>query len=114
MKQLFAIIAAGVIAFIPSAYADSTSLILVSGHSMEPTYRDGTYLFTNNTYPFADLKTNDIITFHSKTGYEVVHRIIDIKEYEDGSMKVLTVGDNPIDQYEEWVHEDQYIGKVTS
>ena len=93
--------------------ANATSLVQVNGESMLPTYKPGQLLFTDST-PFGQLKVGDVITFQSERqpGTEIVHRIVDSTEYEDGSVTFETVGDNPQGRWFEDVSESMYLGKV--
>lgn len=95
-----------------------TGIVQVDGHSMEPTFNDESLVFTCDAIhcPFEDVKEGDIISFHSEKqeGVDILHRVYEVNHYEDGSMNVETVGDNPERPFYETVNDDMYIGKVVN
>lgn len=71
----------------PAAYGGSTSLVVVSGTSMEPTYHTGDVLLMRKTTP----KVGDVIAFTVPDGDgEIVHRVVE--QRSDGTF--MTRGDN--------------------
>ncbi len=76
----------------PAALGGSMNLVVVQGHSMEPTYQLGDAVIVKDN---ADLQVGDIIVFRIPAdepggGMEVIHRIHSVRE--DGSFE--TQGDN--------------------
>lgn len=71
----------------PAAYGGATSIVVVSGTSMEPTYHTGDVLLVRKTEP----QVGDVIAFTVPDGEgEIVHRVIERRS--DGTF--LTRGDN--------------------
>ncbi|GFR11511.1 signal peptidase complex catalytic subunit SEC11A [Trichonephila clavata] len=95
-------------------------ITFMSTDGMEPALRKGDITFATN-YKEDALNVGDIILFDVK-GREIpiVHRIIQIQTKHDGSLQMLTKGDNrPQDDRDlfyapgqMWVEEKDVIGKV--
>jgi signal peptidase I len=85
----------------------------VMSESMLPTLQVGQRGLYNQSVAFADLQENDIIVFDCD-GLNVSHRIVNIKDFEDGSRAVETKGDNNTGQLdcENKIPESRYIAKV--
>ncbi len=71
-------------------------LYVVESGSMSPTLKVGSVILSKEPEDAAALKIGDIVTFRSNVGDTVTHRIIDVIELEDGTVKYQTKGDNPI------------------
>lgn len=73
--------------------SESPIVVVLSG-SMEPAFHRGDLLFLTN-YREDPIKVGDIVVFRVE-GREIpiVHRVIKLHEKEDGSVKILTKGDN--------------------
>jgi len=73
--------------------SESPIVVVLSG-SMEPAFYRGDLLFLTN-YKDDPLKAGDIVVFKIEgRDIPIVHRIIKLHEKEDGSVKILTKGDN--------------------
>ena len=88
----FALILAGAIHFWPATLGGSTRLVVVQGHSMEPTFHLGDLIIVRDNH---QPHVGDVIVFHIPKGEPaasmlVVHRVIALRP--DGSY--LTRGDN--------------------
>lgn len=72
---------------------ESPIVVVLSG-SMEPAFHRGDLLFLNNDVR-EDYKVGDIVVFKID-GREIpiVHRILKLHEKENGTVKILTKGDN--------------------
>lgn len=67
--------------------------LLFSG-SMEPAFHRGDLLFLTN-YQEDPIKVGDIVVFKvDGRDIPIVHRVLKLHEKEDGSLKILTKGDN--------------------
>ncbi|XP_015792980.1 signal peptidase complex catalytic subunit SEC11A [Tetranychus urticae] len=73
--------------------SESPIVVVLSG-SMEPAFHRGDLLFLTN-YREDPIKVGDIVVFRVE-GREIpiVHRVLKLHEKEDGSVKILTKGDN--------------------
>ncbi|XP_074599423.1 signal peptidase complex catalytic subunit SEC11 homolog C twr [Brevipalpus obovatus] len=73
--------------------SESPIVVVLSG-SMEPAFHRGDLLFLTN-YREDPIKVGDIVVFRVE-GREIpiVHRVIKLHEKENGSVKILTKGDN--------------------
>ncbi len=83
----------------------------ISGHSMEPTFKNGdkilaTYIF----YLFKSPQINDIVVFKDKENKIFVKRIIDVK-----NNRYIVLGDNKKDSLDSGnfggIQRDQILGK---
>jgi signal peptidase len=63
---------------------------------MAPTLNIGTVILSREAKDAADLDLNTIITFKTKEGEVVTHRIIEIVPDEEGNIRYRTKGDNPL------------------
>ena len=71
----------------PASYGGATTLVVVSGSSMEPTYHTGDVLLMRETQP----EVGDVIAFRVPgDNGEIVHRVVERRA--DGTL--LTQGDN--------------------
>ena len=98
---------AGVVYLWPATLGGSTRLIVVSGHSMEPTYDFGDIVVARGS---GDAAVGDVVVFAVPDGVGegilVIHRVIDI----DDAGFVVTQGDNR-DQPDEWqLTQDDIVG----
>jgi signal peptidase len=71
-------------------------LYIVKTGSMAPTLNIGTVILSREAKDAADLDLNTIITFKTKEGEVVTHRIIEIVPDEEGNIRYRTKGDNPL------------------
>ena len=101
-----AVIAA--VAFLwPATLGGSTRLIVVSGHSMEPTYDYGDIVVARDS---GDARVGDVVVFAVPEGVGegilVIHRVIEI----DDAGFLVTQGDNR-DRPDEWqLTQDDIVG----
>ncbi|KAH7640807.1 signal peptidase complex catalytic subunit SEC11 homolog C twr [Dermatophagoides farinae] len=73
--------------------SESPIVVVLSG-SMEPAFHRGDLLFLTN-YKEDPIRVGDIVVFKIKgRDIPIVHRVITLHEKEDGSVKILTKGDN--------------------
>lgn len=70
-------------------------LYVIETGSMEPTLKVGSIILTKVPKDAAKLKKDDIVTFRTKSGSVVTHRIIEVIAGEDGNPQYRTKGDNP-------------------
>lgn len=87
------LILAGILAVIwPVRFGGSTSFMIVSGHSMEPTYHTGDLVVTKArpTYRIGEIVVYRVPGDGAAAGREVVHRLFKVQP--DG--KLLAKGDN--------------------
>lgn len=87
----WAIVATVVVVAWPAQLGGNLSLVVVSGHSMDGTYRSGDLLFA---WPAAEYAAGDVVVYRvpggePASGLRVVHRIVDV---QDG--RFTTQGDN--------------------
>lgn len=87
--------------------------IAIMSHSMVPTFSRGAMVISVkiNIDDLHELQKGDILHYKAKNG-EVIHRIIDIKEDENGKLIFQTQGDNNNAPDDNWVNEEQVIGTV--
>lgn len=87
--------------------------VAVMSYSMVPTFSRGAVIISQKVK--ADdankLKIGDILHYKSENG-DVIHRIVDIKENEDGKLIFQTKGDNNGTSDSNWVETGQIIGIV--
>jgi signal peptidase I len=96
---------------------DGTNPIPIISKSMLPHFQVGEYAIMNFTIPFESIEEGDIIVFdcNEETDNNIMHRVIEVKEYEDGSTALETVGDyNDGEQFncEKKISHEEYIGKI--
>jgi signal peptidase len=85
--MLLAVLACGAWFLWPSQFGGSTSLVVVSGPSMQPTFHDGDVLVIRKRTP----APGDVIVFTvPERNGQIVHRVIERRE--DGTM--IVQGDN--------------------
>ncbi|XP_027201605.1 signal peptidase complex catalytic subunit SEC11 homolog C twr [Dermatophagoides pteronyssinus] len=73
--------------------SESPIVVVLSG-SMEPAFHRGDLLFLTN-YKEDPIRVGDIVVFKIKgRDIPIVHRVLTLHEKEDGSVKILTKGDN--------------------
>ena len=75
------------------------SLLVVESGSMEPTLTVGSVIVSRKPEDAAALKTGDIVTFRTGTGYVVTHRIIEV--IDGNPVNYRTKGDNPVNSPDE-------------
>ncbi|XP_005186022.1 signal peptidase complex catalytic subunit SEC11A [Musca domestica] len=73
--------------------SESPIVVVLSG-SMEPAFHRGDLLFLTN-YKEEPVRVGEIVVFKVEgRDIPIVHRVIKLHEKEDGSVKILTKGDN--------------------
>jgi len=73
--------------------SESPIVVVLSG-SMEPAFHRGDLLFLTN-YKEDPIRVGDIVVFKVEgRDIPIVHRVLKLHEKEDGSVKILTKGDN--------------------
>lgn len=87
--------------------------IAIMSYSMVPTFSRGAVVISINIKQddLHKLKKGDILHYKAKNG-DVIHRIIDIKENEEGKLIFQTQGDNNNAPDDNWVEPDQVLGYV--
>ncbi len=75
------------------------SLFVVESGSMEPTLTVGSVILSKAPDDAGQLKSGDIVTFRTETGYVVTHRIIEV--IGGDTVMYRTKGDNPINSPDE-------------
>ncbi|MEL7657101.1 MAG: signal peptidase I [Bacillota bacterium] len=70
-------------------------LFVIESGSMEPTLKVGTVIISRRPGEPDRLEESDIITFRTRSGAIVTHRIIEVIEEGEGNIRYLTKGDNP-------------------
>lgn len=87
--------------------------IAIMSYSMVPTFSRGAVIISINIKQddLHKLKKGDILHYKAKNG-DVIHRIIDIKENEEGKLIFQTQGDNNNAPDDNWVEPDQVLGYV--
>ncbi len=82
---------------------------VVQSGSMSPAFEVGTVIISRTPKDSSKLKVDDIVTFKTKDGATVTHRIIEVIKAEDGQIKYRTKGDNPINSPDRELLEPQQI-----
>ncbi|CAG2112862.1 unnamed protein product [Medioppia subpectinata] len=73
--------------------SESPIVVVLSG-SMEPAFHRGDLLFLTN-YKEDPIRVGDIVVFKVEgRDIPIVHRVLKLHEKDDGSVKILTKGDN--------------------
>lgn len=87
--------------------------IAIMSYSMVPTFSRGAVVISINIKQddLHKLKKGDILHYKAKNG-DVIHRIIDIKENEEGKLIFQTQGDNNNAPDENWVEPEQILGYI--
>ena len=87
--------------------------VAVMSYSMVPTFSRGAVVISVKVKEdkMDTLKIGDIIHYKSENG-DVIHRIIDIKEDENGKLIFQTQGDNNNSPDQKWVETSQILGCV--
>lgn len=90
----------------PTPLGGATSYVIVTGNSMEPTYRDGDLVIARSAGSY---DVGDIVTFDAPDGvpdsiYHVIHRVVAIT----GDGAYITQGDNR-DVVDEWTPTDDDV-----
>lgn len=87
--------------------------VAVMSYSMVPTFSRGAVVISVKVKEdkMDTLKIGDIIHYKSENG-DVIHRIIDIKEDENGKLIFQTQGDNNNAPDQKWVETSQILGCV--
>ena len=85
--------------------------IAIMSNSMVPTFSRGATVISVEIKDTSKLQIGDILYYQSENG-EIIHRIVDIKENEDGKLIFQTKGDNNSSPDTKWVEKEQIIGKV--
>ena len=97
--------------------SESPVVVVLSG-SMEPAFHRGDILFLH--MGFTPFRSGDIVVFKvADREIPIVHRIIKVHEKEDGTVDLLTKGDNPaVDDRglyaasQSWIHREHVIGRA--
>ena len=76
-------------------------LFSVESGSMEPTLNVGSIIVCHTVIYTEKLVKNDIVTFKTRNGSVVTHRIIGVRTDENGKVSYQTKGDNPINSPDE-------------
>jgi signal peptidase len=76
-------------------------LFSVESGSMEPTLDIGSVIVSRAVAQPEKLKQNDIVTFKTRAGTVVTHRIVDVRTGADGGVIYRTKGDNPVNSPDE-------------
>lgn len=87
---------------------------LITSNSMEPVLMTNSLVLTDFTVPFEAIEKGDIIRYTetSITDREIMHRVYQKTIQEDGSIILLTKGDN-LAAVDRWtVTKEQYKGEV--
>ncbi len=91
------------------------SFFRVATGSMEPTLPVGTLLITQEM-DIESIQTEDIICFRSKDsqmlGRVITHRVVQVMDDMDGSIRLLTKGDANLAADGYYVTADNFIGRV--
>lgn len=87
--------------------------VAVMSYSMVPTFSRGAVVISVkvNQKDLSKLKVGDILHYRNEKG-EVIHRIVDIKKDESGSLLFETKGDNNNVSDSKLVEEEQVIGCI--
>ena len=104
---LTALVVVGTIYLWPARFGGSTRLVIVSGHSMEPTYDLGDIVVARDG---RDVGVGDIVVFAvpegEAKGMLIIHRIVDT----DADGRFITQGDNR-DTPDQWhLTDDDVVG----
>ena len=97
--------------------SESPVVVVLSG-SMEPAFHRGDILFLH--MGFTPFRSGDIVVFKvADREIPIVHRIIKVHEKEDGTVDLLTKGDNnAVDDRglyaasQSWIHREHVIGRA--
>jgi signal peptidase I len=113
-----------------NAYNANIREVPVISGSMEPVYKVGDVLALNNSVQFEDIKVGDVIgvaaAIRNATYPEIVeadfnatgliHRVVEITIFEDGSRRIELAGDNnngdQIELQDTHVNKERYLGKI--
>ena len=98
--------------------SESPIVVVLSG-SMEPAFHRGDLLFLTN-YREDPIHVGDIVVFKVEgRDIPIVHRVLKLHEKEDGSVKILTKGDNnSVDDRglyapgQLWLQKKDIVGRV--
>ena len=71
-------------------------MFVVESGSMSPTLEVGAVIVSKTPKDNSSLTLGTIITFHTKDGAVVTHRIIEVMQNESGGVEYRTKGDNPV------------------
>jgi signal peptidase I len=105
-------------------HLSAKQMVLVSSGSMLPLYKIGEYVTIDSSVPFESIQIGDVIAFKPDKDVNcdiglmcdfVMHRVIEVQEFEDGSRQLITKGDandNVIEGVEDDINHDEYIGKA--
>ncbi len=97
-------------------YEPYFSLYSIISPSMHPTIKVYDIIIDKKVSSPTDIKEGDIITFLSTSSYSqgltVTHRVIDIRQTEDGSYEYLTKGDNNMSPDAAYAPYQNVLGKV--
>ncbi|KAG5440954.1 Signal peptidase complex catalytic subunit S11C [Clonorchis sinensis] len=99
-------------------YSESPLVVVLSG-SMEPAFFRGDVLYLTN-YPDEPIRTGDIAVFRIEgRDIPIVHRVIKVHESVNGTVKLLTKGDNnPVHDRglyapgQDWIVPSQILGRA--
>ena len=94
------------------ALGTTSPVVVVTGTSMEPTLEPGDLLIVK-AVDIRELEIGDIIVFYKPGTRElIVHRVFKMKEAPDGTIIIMTKGDN-VPEPDRWViSQEELVGKV--
>lgn len=97
-------------------YEPKFSIYTVVSGSMQPTINKYDVIVNLKVDDIKDIKVNDVITFISTWqvtyGMTVTHRVVDIRTLDDGSVCLVTRGDNNTQEDQACVSEENLVGVV--
>jgi signal peptidase len=97
-----------------SLCACNSNRVQVLTDSMSPTFQKGDWVTYETVEDVSTLQVGDIIVFKSAAGDTYVHRIVDVKQGEDGGFVFTTRGDANAIVDQDPVTAEQIIGRVAS
>ena len=97
-----------------SLCACNSNRVQVLTDSMSPTFQKGDWVTYETVEDVSTLQVGDIIAFKSAAGDTYVHRIVDVKQGEDGGFVFTTRGDANAIVDQDPVTVEQIIGRVAS
>lgn len=104
-----------VVGAVTKLYLASVPVAIVKGNSMYPLLREGDIVFIARVNP-RDVFVGDVIVFSTPGGRLVVHRVVEVVEF-NGRRYFVTQGDNnPIKDfyYPIGVPDDRLIGRLAT
>ena len=93
----------------PSLFGYTPQIVL--SPSMEPGYKVGSVIYYDDSVPFESIEMFDVITFKLGRNDTATHRVVGVNMTQ-GKQILLTKGDNNENPDTDYVHKDEYLGKV--